>query len=49
MRDGLEILAGVTTAFLDAWLHGDSAAKRFFEDFEANAAITAGRARFAQK
>ena len=46
---GLEILAGVTTAFLDAWLNGDSAAKQFFEDFEANAAITAGRARFTQK
>lgn len=47
--DGLEILAGVTTAFLDAWLNNDSAARRFFDDFEANAGITAGRARFDQK
>ena len=46
---GMEILAGVTTAFLDAWLNGDSDAKRFFEEFEASAGITAGRARFAQK
>ena len=47
--DGLQILAGVTTAFLDAWLNGDSDAKRFFEDFEAHAAITSGRARFDSK
>ena len=46
---GLEILAGVTTAFLDAWLNSDAAARQFLEDFEANAGITAGRARFAQK
>ena len=47
--DGLEILAGVTTAFLDAWLNNDSAAMQFFDDFEAHAAITAGRARFDSK
>lgn len=47
--DGLEILAGVTTAFLDAWLNNDSAAMQFFDDFDAHAAITAGRARFASK
>ena len=46
---GLEILAGVTTAFLDAWLNNDSAARRFFDDFEANAPVTAGRARFDSK
>lgn len=46
---GLEILAGVTTAFLDARLNDDPAAKQFFEDFAANARITAGRARFARK
>ena len=47
--EGLEILAGVTTAFLDAWLKNDTAAKRFLEEFQQHAAITAGRARFAQK
>ena len=47
--EGLEILAGVTTAFLDAWLRNDAAAMRFLEELEQHAAITAGRARFAQK
>ena len=47
--EGLEILAGVTTAFLDAWLRNDAAAMRFLEEFEQHAAITEGRARFAQK
>ena len=47
--EGLEILAGVTTAFLDAWLKNDTAAKRFLEEFEQHAATTKGRARFAQK
>ena len=47
--EGLGILAGVTTAFLDAWLRNDAAAMRFLEEFEQHAAITAGRARFAQK
>lgn len=48
-QEGLEILAGVSTAFLDAWLGKDSAARRFLEEFEQQAAITAGRARFARK
>ena len=48
-KEGLEILAGVTTAFLDAWLRNDAAAMRFLEEFEQHAAITPGRARFAQK
>ncbi len=47
--EGLEILAGVTTAFLDAWLRNDAAAMRFLEEFEQHAAITEGRARFVQK
>ena len=47
--EGLEILAGVTTAFLDAWLNKDAAAMLFLEEFEHQADITAGRARFAQK
>ncbi len=47
--EGLEILAGATTAFLDAWLNEDAAAMRFLEEFEQQAGITGGRARFAQK
>ena len=47
--EGLEILAGATTAFLDAWLNEDAAARRFLEEFQAQAAVTGGRARFAQK
>ena len=47
--EGLEILAGATTAFLDAWLKNDAAAKRFLEEFEQHAAVTAGRACFARK
>ena len=48
-REGQTILAGVTTAFLDAWLHNDEAARRFLEEFDQHAGITAGRARFARK
>ena len=48
-EEGMKIFAGATTAFLDAWLNNDAAAKQFFMNFESHAAITAGRARFAQK
>ena len=47
--EGLEILAGATTAFLDAWLKKDAAARRFLDAFEQQATLTAGRARFARK
>ena len=47
--EGLEILAGATTAFLDAWLRNDAAARRFLDNFGQHAALTAGRARFEQK
>ncbi|WP_446830762.1 alpha/beta hydrolase family protein [Candidatus Foliamicus sp.] len=47
--EGLTILAGATTAFLDAWVKNDRDARRFLEDFEQRAALTDGRARFAQK
>ncbi len=46
---GLEILAGVTTVFLDAWLNKDAAANRFLEEFQQHTSVTGGRARFAQK
>ena len=46
---GLEIFAGATTAFLDAWVKKDAAAARFLEDFEQHATLTDGRARFARK
>ncbi|MCY3939917.1 MAG: hypothetical protein OXG29_02420 [Gammaproteobacteria bacterium] len=47
--EGVTILAGVTTAFLDAWLNNDAAARRFLEKFEQHAGITGGRARFARR
>ena len=47
--EGQTILAGVTTAFLDAWLNDDAAARRFLEEFDQHAGITGGRARFARK
>ena len=47
--EGLEILAGVTTAFLDAWLNDDTDARRFLEEFRQQAPVTGGRARFSQK
>ena len=47
--EGVTILAGVTTAFLDAWLNNDAAARRFLEEFDQHAGITGGRARFAQR
>ena len=47
--EGVTILAGVTTAFLDAWLNEDAAARRFLEEFEQHAGLTGGRARFAQR
>ena len=47
--DGVTILAGVTTAFLDAWLNNDAAARRFLEEFDQHAGITGGRARFARR
>ena len=48
-REGQTILAGVTTAFLDAWMNDDASAKRFLEEFDRHAGITGGRARFARK
>ena len=47
--EGVTILAGVTTAFLDAWLNNDATAGRFLEEFELHAGITGGRARFARR
>ena len=47
--EGVTILAGVTTAFLDAWLNNDRAARRFLEEFDQHAGVTGGRARFAQR
>ena len=47
--EGQTILAGVTTAFLDAWLNDDEAARQFLAEFDRHAGITAGRARFARK
>ena len=47
--EGLAIFAGVTTAFLDAWLNEDPAARRFLDEFGEHAPVTGGRARFAQK
>ncbi len=47
--EGQTILAGATTAFLDAWMNNDAAAKRFLKDFDQHAALTGGRARFARK
>ena len=47
--EGVTILAGVTTAFLDAWLNNDAAARRFLEEFEQHAGLTGGRARFARR
>ena len=47
--EGLRVLAGVTTAFLDAWLNNDAAARRFLEEFEQHGGITGGRARFARR
>ncbi len=47
--EGLTILAGVTTAFLDAWMHKDAAARRFLEEFEQHAGLAGGRARFARR
>ncbi|MDE0680539.1 MAG: hypothetical protein OXI11_10060 [Gammaproteobacteria bacterium] len=46
---GVIILAGVTTAFLDAWLNSDETARRFLEEFDKHAGVTGGRARFAQR
>ena len=47
--EGQTILAGVSTAFLDAWLLDDAAARQFLEEFDRHAGITGGRARFARK
>ncbi len=48
--EGLAILAGVATAFLDAWVKRDAAARSFLEDFgQQSEEIAGGRARFAQK
>ncbi|MCY4340437.1 MAG: hypothetical protein OXE48_03590 [Gammaproteobacteria bacterium] len=47
--EGLAILAGATTAFLDAWLKKDAAARSFLDAFDQHAELTAGRARFARK
>lgn len=47
--EGLAILAGATTAFLDAWLKEDAAAMRFLDAFDQHAELTAGRARLARK
>ena len=47
--EGLEIFAGATTAFLDAWLRKDAAARRFLDNFDEHASLTSGRARFEQK
>lgn len=47
--EGQTILAGVSTAFLDAWVNGDAAARQFLEEFDQHAGITGGRARFARK
>ncbi|WP_446830463.1 alpha/beta hydrolase family protein [Candidatus Foliamicus sp.] len=47
--EGVTILAGVTTAFLDAWLNSDPAAIGFLEEFDQHAGLTSGRARFARR
>ena len=47
--EGQTILAGVSTAFLDAWLNDDGQARRFLEELDQHAGITGGRARFARK
>lgn len=47
--EGQTILAGVSTAFLDAWMNGDAAARQFLDEFDQHAGITGGRARFARK
>lgn len=47
--EGQTILAGVSTAFLDAWLNEDAAARRFLEELDRHAGIAGGRARFARK
>ncbi len=47
--EGLAILAGATTAFLDAWLKKDAAARSFLDAFDQHAELTVGRARFARK
>lgn len=47
--EGQTILAGVSTAFLDAWLNDDAAARQFLEELDRHAGITRGRARFARK
>lgn len=47
--EGQTILAGVSTAFLDAWISDDAAARRFLEELDRHAGITGGRARFARK
>lgn len=47
--EGQTILAGVSTAFLDAWTKKDVAAVRFLAEFDRHAGITGGRARFASK
>ena len=47
--EGQTILAGVSTAFLDAWLNNDASAREFLESLGQHAGITGGRARFANK
>ena len=47
--EGQTILAGVSTAFLDAWLNDDAAARGFLAELDRHAGITGGRARFARK
>ena len=47
--EGQTILAGVSTAFLDAWINDDAAARQFLKELDQHAGVTGGRARFARK